>query len=340
MSAYLRTALLVGAGLAAISAASAQDQVTLRVADHYSPTALTPKYTIGFFMDYVTERAGDRVAFEYYPAEQLGKAADMLSLTEQGVIDISLVAAGYVSDRMPLSAVSELPGTYATACEGTRAYWEMAKGGQLAELEFEANGVKPLLAFLLPPYQILTREPLETIADLEGQKLRSGGTAQDITIGKLGAVPVRMGGVEVYEGLSRGTLDGAVFPLQSAIDFRLPEILKASTRNANFGGFASTYSMSLDAWEALPDDLKELFREAGDAAVEHACSSLDGDNSGPAIERLEGMDVTVSEMSPELAAAVQERLATVHQEWAAGIDGRGLPGTEILEDFLGRLGTN
>src|SRR5690606_8879335 len=101
--------------------------------------------------------------------------------------------------------------------------------------------------------------------DLSGQKLRSGGSGQDLTIKAIGAVPVRMGGVEVYEALSRRTLDGAVFPLQSAIDFRLPEILKASTRGANFGGFATVYAISQASWDKLPDDLKTLFEEAGEA---------------------------------------------------------------------------
>lgn len=334
---------LAGAALGAVvtlgllGPALAQEKMTLRAADHYAPTALTPKYTVRYFMDYVEERAGDRIEFEYYPAEQLGKARDMLALTQQGVVDIGFIAAAYVSDKMPLSAVAELPGTYATSCEGVEAYWQMATEGILAEREFETNGIRPLLAFMLPPYQILTKKPVETIGDLSGLKLRSGGTAQDITIEALGAVPVRMGGAEVHEALTRGTLDGAVFPLQSAIDFGLIETLKATTVDENFGGFATTYAMSIDKWEALPDDLKELFVEAGHATVQHACERLDADNSGPAVDRMKEEGVAVTPLGPEASAEIRERLSDVHQEWAEGLDARGLPGTEVLEAFLEAL---
>lgn len=332
------TALIVLISLGLASGVAAQETVTLRAADHYSPTALTPKYTIQYFMDYVEEKASGRVEFEYYPAEQLGKAKDMLALTQQGVVDIGFIAAAYVSDKMPLSAVAELPGTYATSCEGVNAYWKMATDGVLAEQEFAKNGIKPLLAFLLPPYQILTREPVDTIDDLAGLKLRSGGSAQDITINALGAVPVRMGGAEVHEALTRGTLDGAVFPLQSAIDFGLTETLKATTVGENFGGFATTYSMSVDKWEALPDDLKAIFEEAGEATVRYACERLDADDSGAALERLAEQNVAANELPDETSAEVAERLSGVHQDWAAGLDGRGLPGSPVLDAFLAELG--
>lgn len=331
-------AFAISASLALGGTATAQDTITLRAADHYSPAALTPKYTIQYFMDYVKEKAGDRVAFEYYPSEQLGKAKDMLALTQQGAVDIGFIAAAYVSDKMPLSAVAELPGTYATSCEGVKAYWKLANDGILAEQEFAKNGIKPVLAFVLPPYQILTREPVETIEDLAGLKLRSGGSAQDITIKALGAVPVRMGGAEVHEALTRGTLDGAVFPLQSAIDFGLTETLKATTIGQNFGGFATTYAMSLDKWDALPDDLKAIFEEAGEATVAHACERLDADNTGPAIERLGEQNVAMSELSAEAAKAASERLSSVHQEWAIGLDQRGLPGSDLLKAYLDELG--
>lgn len=336
MSKIALAALAAALGLAA-APASAADQIVLRVADHYAPSSLTAKYTIHFFMDFVTKKLGDKVKFEYYPAEQMGKAKDMLALTQQGVIDIGFVAPAYVSDKMPLSGVAELPGTYSSSCEGVRAYWPLASTGILAKPEFEQNRIRPLFAFMLPPYQVLTRQPITAMADLAGKKLRSGGAAQDLTVEAIGGVPVHMGGADVYEALSRGTLDGAVFPLQSAIDFRLTEVLKAATRGQNFGGFATTYAISLTDWGKLPDDVKAVMEEAGEATVEHACAALDADDHGPAVARMEEQGVKVSELPAEVAAGIKAKLAAVNQQWAASIDKRGLPGTEVLHAFLDAL---
>jgi TRAP-type C4-dicarboxylate transport system substrate-binding protein len=190
---------------------------------------------------------------------------------------------------------------------------------------------------MLPPYQVLTRKPIGTLSDLEGQKLRSGGNAQDLTIKALGAVAVHMGGADVYEALSRKTLDGAVFPLQSAIDFRLTEVLKAATKGQNFGGFATTYAISLADWGKLPDDVKKVMEEAGEATVEHACAALDSDDHGPAVERMTEQGVTVSELPDDVAKQIKAKLGAVNEQWAAALDKRGLPGTEVLHAFLDAL---
>ena len=44
----------------------------------------------------------------------------MLQLATTGVADITYVVPSYVSDKMPLMTVSELPGMAATSCQARR----------------------------------------------------------------------------------------------------------------------------------------------------------------------------------------------------------------------------
>ena len=75
-----------------LAAASSWAQtVTLRVADSFPVGHFIPKGATLPFMDEVTKRSGGRVKFEYFPAQQLGKAADLLNLTQSGVADIGYV---------------------------------------------------------------------------------------------------------------------------------------------------------------------------------------------------------------------------------------------------------
>jgi TRAP-type C4-dicarboxylate transport system substrate-binding protein len=317
--------------------AFAQEKITLRVADHYSPDHTTAKYTIKFFMDRVKELTNGKVSFQYYPSEQLGKARDMLSLTQRGVVDIGLVAAAYIPEKMPLSAVAELPGTYSKSCQGNAAYWKLSREGVLAEKEFKPNGIRPLITFVLPPYQIMLRGALNGLNDIRGQKLRSGGTAQDIAIKALGAVPVRMAGPEVYEALSRGTLDGIVFPLQATHEFKLDKLVKTGTLNQNFGGFATTYSISEANWSKLPPDVQKAFDQASEETVKHACAALDADNSGPAAETLKKAGVNLRALSSDDDTKARELLRPVQEEWAKGLDARGLPGSDVLNIYLAAI---
>lgn len=335
----MRNTTAIGALLAALTlpAMSAAQPVTLRVADHYPPDSSSAAITIKHFMEQVEERAGDLVEFEYYPAQQLGKASDMLSLTVDGVTDIGLIAPPYVSDKMPLSGVVELPGTFSTSCEGAMAYWDMVREGPVAENDFEANGIRPLLVYVLPPYQILTRPELQGLSSLQGLKLRTGGGVQDASMEAIGAVPVRIAGPEIYESLSRGTLDGLVFPLPSIFQYKLEEMVSYSTTNQHFGSFTVTYSISQSKWDELPGEVQQVLQEVGEETTRHACEAVQADIE-PAMEKLRDAGVTFVELPEDDSNAIREELLPVAQDWAQQLDERGLPGSETLEAFDEKLG--
>ena len=65
------------------------DTITLKFATWHSAESVTTKNYLEPFMEKVTSLTDGQVQFEFYPAEQLGKAADSLSLAASGVADIS-----------------------------------------------------------------------------------------------------------------------------------------------------------------------------------------------------------------------------------------------------------
>ena len=108
-----------------------------------------------------------RVAFLYDPKVPLAPAGCEFVIARltidfraelrwPGVVDIGYIGPSYVSDKMPLSEVAQLPGAFATSCQGTLAYWKTAREGILAKQEYAPNKIKLLLAVVLPPYQVWT----------------------------------------------------------------------------------------------------------------------------------------------------------------------------------------
>ncbi|MGY3469701.1 TRAP-type C4-dicarboxylate transport system substrate-binding protein [Bradyrhizobium sp. LM6.11] len=164
----------------------------LKVADSFPAGHYLVRLMLKPWMDDVTKRTNGAVTFTYYPNQQIGKAADMLRLTQSGVVDIGYIGPSYVSDKMPLSEVAQLPGAFETACQGTLAYWKTAREGVLAKQEYAPNKIKLLFEVVLPPYQVWTaKQKVDTTKDMGGLKLRTTGGAQDLTLRALGAVPVR-----------------------------------------------------------------------------------------------------------------------------------------------------
>ncbi|MFV0473262.1 MAG: hypothetical protein ACK5MQ_03510, partial [Pikeienuella sp.] len=126
------------AALSALLVAAPAAADTLRVADSFPVGHYIAENLLRPFMAEVTETTGTE--FEYFPAQQLGKAKDLLSLTQTGVADIGYVGASYVSDKLPLSSVGELPEAFTTSCQGSMAFWEIAKpGGALDQAEYAPN---------------------------------------------------------------------------------------------------------------------------------------------------------------------------------------------------------
>lgn len=316
----------------------AADTVKLRVADsfptgHYIPDAMTKP-----FMEEVTAKTDGAVKFEYYPAEQMGKAKDMLSLTQSGVVDIAYVAPAFVSDKMPLSVVAELPGSFSESCEGTSAYWQLAKeGGILDEKEFKPLGIKVLFALVLPPYQVfLGKDNLKDLDSLKGLKIRTSGGAKDIAARKLGVTPIQMATPEVYEALSRGTIDGMLFPYSSIQSYDLQNLVKASTVGENFGSFIVNYAISYDAWNKISPDLQKVITEVGEEMTKKGCKvSQEGEvNDMKAIEKAGSSLVTFSDSDKE---KINSLMSEVGDEWAAKLDKRGKAGTEVLHAFQDAL---
>ena len=200
----------------------AQEKITLRLAESLPAGHVIHELVAKPFMELVTKGTNGQVTFQHYPAEQLGKAKDMAQLTVAGVADVSYIVPSYSSEKYPLTAVAELPGIFDTECQGSLAFYKIShNGGILETKEFGPNQLRPLVTIALPAYQIqlATSREVKTAKDLEGLKIRTTGGAMDLMMRSIGGVPVRMAAPEIYESLTRGTLDGLIFSYQSSVSY-------------------------------------------------------------------------------------------------------------------------
>src|SRR3546814_16376988 len=96
----------------------------------------------------------------------------MLTLTQSGVTDIGYVPPSFVTDKMPLSAVAELPTNFTESCQGTMAYFKLAHaGGILDKNEFAPAGIRLLFTIVLPPYKVFLGKKKRSEALREGKRV-------------------------------------------------------------------------------------------------------------------------------------------------------------------------
>ena len=334
-----RRLILAGALACAVTPAAAQDKITLRLAESLPQGHVIHELVAKPFMELVTKATNGQVIFQHYPAEQLGKAKDMAQLTAVGVADISYIVPSYSSDKFPLTAVAELPGVFETECQGSLAFYKIShNGGILETKEFGPNQLRPLATIALPAYQLQlsTSREVKTAKDLEGLKIRTTGGAMDLMMRSIGGVPVRMAAPEIYESLTRGTLDGVIFSYQSSVSYDFGKLLKSGTEGLNFGTAIFTYSIGETKFKSLPPNVQKALVEAGEQVTREGCKRFE-DGEKAATEKIKSQGMKVISFSDEDKRQFDTAFKAVTEDWVKDINKRGKPGTEVFKAFTDAL---
>ncbi|MCA6106888.1 TRAP transporter substrate-binding protein [Bradyrhizobium cenepequi] len=335
-----RRFVLAALTIAAVTSPSAaQEKITLRLADSLPNGHVIHELVGKPFSELVTKMTNGQVTFQHFPAEQLGKAKDMAQITVAGVADVSYVVPSYSSDKYPLTAVAELPGIFETECQGSIAFYKISHNGDILETkEFAPNQLRPLVTIALPAYQIqlANSREIKTAKDLEGLKIRTTGGAMDLMTRSIGAVPVRMAAPEIYESLTRGTLDGLIFSYQSSVSYDFGKILKSGTEGLNFGTAIFTYSMGEAKFRSLPEKVRKALVEAGEQTTREGCKRFE-DGEKAATEKIKSQGMKVINFSADDKKQFDTAFKSVAEDWVKDINKRGKPGTEVFKAFTEAL---
>ena len=315
--------------------AFAADPIVLRFADDIPKTHPISVYGSKVWMDEVERLTQGQVKFQWYPSGQLGKGRDVLALVQSGAIDVGSIGPSYTPDKLPLSAVAELPGMFASSCSGSAAAWSLMKsGGLLDQKEYAPLGLHVVFGFTNPPYEVQTvKRAVTAPGDMQGLRLKTLGGASDQAALKLGAVPVQMAVPDLFLGLQRGTVDGRFGAFTSVYSNSTQDVLSHSTVGADIGGFVLATFIGDRRWKSLPPDVQAAMLQAGDVAWQSFCKEADAENKAAAKKLADENHWVLHEVTPAEHAEWQKVLGPVADEWAATLDHRGKPATPILQAF-------
>ena len=295
-----------------------------------------------FFMKEVTQLTHGQVKFQWYPDGQLGKPETELQLARSGGLDLLLAAPPYTPDKLPLSEVGGLPGLAQTACQISQAMQTlMSPTGILTKLEYAPLGLHPLFTGSPPPYEIMsTRKPGQDLADLKGLRLKAAGGAEEDAVRALGAVPVQMNSVNVYEAAQRGVLDGRIGPYASVAALHEQHVFHYGTVGAGVGDFVSTFVINTKRWDALPKNVQAAMTKAAHDAMLNSCKHWDSAGQmsiNTTLPKKYGWKMY--HLTPAQVARWRTRLEPVQQRWAQGMDHVGKAGTKVLAALKSALAT-
>jgi TRAP-type C4-dicarboxylate transport system substrate-binding protein len=328
MKTVAAAALALGLAPATVSA---QD-VTLRLHQFLPPPAPVPAHILKPWAAKVEERAGGALKIEHYDAMSLGgKPNDLIDQAIDGTADIIMTVVGYTPGRFPKTEVFELPFMMTNPVATAKAFWQLTE----AELQNEEyKDVKILGAWVHGPGMIHSKEPIASLEDMAGKKLRGPTRVITDMLNELGATPVGMPLPAIPESLSKGVIDATVIPWEVTTAVRVSELVENHTE---FAGNESLYTatiilaMNKDRYESLPENIRAAIDAESGEVLSAFAAQVMWDYDAPARQIAVDRGNNIITLDEAEVARWKEKAQPVVDRWVADMESRGIDGRALIQ---------
>ena len=285
----------------------AQAATTLKVSTSFpnDPKFSTARIWYDLFLPRLKAATDGQVATQFFPDNQLGQEADVVSQVKMGVVDMMLVGTSIWTNIVPEFGVFDLGYVFQDYDHMRRAAATPA-GVELEKLLVQKAGTHfPALGRNLGARNFITKFAFSDPTGLTGRKIRClPSPVVTETVRLMGAAATPMAFGEIYTGLQAGVIDGMEHDAPTILSAKFYETAKHFTLTRHihspFGAFISDRALNkLPA--AQRDGLLKAVREATDDQFQRA-AQVETD----AIEELKTKGVTVEECN---RAAFRERVS-------------------------------
>lgn len=330
----IRTKLAAALALGALGAAPAIAETTMTFS-HFVPTGHRVHAGAEMWANSIHEASNGSIGVKIFPAQQLGKAADHYDMIASGQVNAAWFVPGYLPGRFPVVEAGELPFLMTDAATGARIlhewYAEIAKT-EMSEIMFCAFSTHD-------PGRIHTREPVTSVEDMQGVKMRPASAVVGSYLSALGAIPVKLAAPEARQAVERGVVDGVTFPWHTIINFGLAGDLKHHVDIPLYVPMA-IYGINKGFYEGLD--------EAGKAVIDAHCTPewsqrltndwASWEQEGRAeLEKLGGHSFV--SVTGEALAPWREKAAPLYDQWVEQVTDKrkDLDARALLENLRSRL---
>lgn len=325
-------ALLTGASMLAI--ASTSQAAELSFAGGWPPNS-APTAKIEDYAKAVEEYSNGDVSVRVFPLSLLSFGEINAGLRD-GIADVAGNLLAYFPAEFPtlnmLAEFSELVELEEYAGELS----SLAFTGAIMEYvmndcptcmeEMSAQNQVYLGSSSTTSYALQCVVPLESVADLEGKRLRAAGAYWARWAESVGAVPVSMSINETLEGLSQGVVDCTMSNTADFVNFGFIDVVDYVYVGAPGAQFNVPFTMNKDTWNSLSDENKQaMMRAHAKLAADIAWVYVEEGRAGRERAPDEGIEYgsasdAVVQMNREFIQKDKDAIAEIYKE-RFGIEG-------------------
>jgi TRAP-type C4-dicarboxylate transport system substrate-binding protein len=211
------------------------------------------------FVQAVEDMSNGRLKITLHPNGALVPEREIHDAVGEGIVQMGFSTGAFWAGTVPAGLLSlGLPLSCETMEEMEVWLWDRGVVEVLREAYAEQN-VYYLSPVIGMPYgSTMSKEPIETLADLEGKKIRSIAFFKDIWQ-QVGAIPVDTEITELYTAIATGDVDGAnMGNADRFYSLKLYDVAKYYTMPPLSTYAGGEFIVNMDKWNELPDDLQAI----------------------------------------------------------------------------------
>lgn len=305
------------------------EKVEMRFSAYYPESYPTYKEGFRLWEEMVTKESGGKVVFKNYLNGVLHTAKQGFRAAMTHICDLTHAYPTYQPASFQLSVLNDLPFAISTTHGGVLAMEELYP--KYFKKEYEKMGVLLGCWVTTSEYNLITKKPVRSLADLKGMKIRSYGGLCSDTLAMLGAVPVMVQSAESYPSFQNGVVDGVLYPDSSMVSYRLFEVGKYHTR-IGLNHMGVPYAMSPTFWKKLSPEMKRFMYNKLRQASQMASMSYEIDDK-VAREVLKQNGVEFIELADEERANFLQAVQPLWDKFITENEKKGLPARQLVEDL-------
>lgn len=212
----------------------------------------------------ITIASGGRLEVKPFVGGSVVPAYKELDAVNEGVLQMCYTCPMYNLDKWAAAGlISSRPG--GLPGEALRTWFNYGGGADLMNKMMEGYNVLTFPGALSPlPEEVFfhSKVKLETLDDLKGLKARCMGDGGEI-LARMGAATVIIPGGELFEAMQRGTIDAFEYStLASNWVMHFNEVAKyVYLSPSRAPSDPQCFYVNKQAWEELPEDLKQLVQD-------------------------------------------------------------------------------
>ncbi len=310
-------AALSGVFVGLAPAAHADSKVSWRMASGYGPNAVVT-HNLELFVKDVEELSNGRFVIDLKSNGTLFKMPQIKRAVQTGQVELGEMLLTAYSNESIYFEVDGIPGLVHSP-EDIHRLWDLTKGPIADHLS--SSGISPVFAQFWTGTGLYSREPVTKREDFASLKQRVYSPSTSRFAELMGSTPVLIQYSEFGQALALGTVNSFIGSPAAIKDAKGWESLTyfyetGLTRPKNM------VVVNNDAYEKLPNDLKEVLAIAAQKAEDR---SVDMVLAAEEVEfgQLEEQGMIRGEVTPEVAEFLAEIGDVMATEWAekAGPEG-------------------